>query len=160
MDNNILHTLPIKKYKHKEKVFIITDQSDSNFEEEFEDKDYYDMYVKNPDYNIMEIAEILILFPEHLYYIIRGFLDSEGINKTEIRGYAEYKEYVKMHNTLCREIYFYKNEELRLESEIENLIRQKQTAKEEKIKKKKEYNLFMAEKMGTTDWPNSDVLKI
>lgn len=152
MDNNILRPLPIERYKNKEKTFIITDKSDSNFEEDFEDNEYYDMYVKNTDYNIMEIAEILIIFPEHLYSIIRGFSDSAGINKKEIRGYSEYNEYVKNHNTICREIYFYKNEELRLESEIENLIRQKQTAKEEKIKKKKEYNLFMAEKMGTTDW--------
>jgi FlaA1/EpsC-like NDP-sugar epimerase len=53
-----------------------------------------------------------------------------------------------------------RHEEASQITEIENLIHQKQIAKEEKIKKKKEYNLFMMEKMGSASLPNSDVLKI
>jgi hypothetical protein len=160
MNNNMGRNNEDTLCYNKERSFIMTDVSDDDFEENFSDKDYYDMYVKNPDFNIMEMAKILILFPEHLYSIIKVYLAHEGINKKEIRGYEEYKEYIKNHNSLCREIYFYKHEELRLESEIENLIRQKQIVKEEKIKKKNEYNLFMIEKMGSASLPNPEVLKI
>lgn len=156
MEDNYLDSEKINKYFNKERNFIMIDKSD-NFEEDFTDKDYCDMYLKNQDFNIMEMSEIFILFPEHLYSIIKKIPD---LNKKDIRGYKEYKDYVKNHNSLCREIYFYKDEELRLKSEIENLIRQKQIAKEEKIKKKKEYNLFMMEKMGSASLPNSEVLKI
>ena len=154
-----------KKYFNKERNFIITDKSDSNFEEDFKDKDYYDMYMNNEAFNIMEMAEILIMFPEHLYSIIRKL---SNIPKKEIRGYSEYKKYVKSHNNLCREIYSWKDKELKLDSEIKYfaskvkyLIQQKQITKEEKINKKKEYNLFMIEKMGSSSLPSPpDVLRI
>lgn len=153
-----------KKYFNKDRNFIITDKSDCNFEEDFEDKDYYDMYMNNKNFNIMEMAEILIMFPEKLCSIICKL---SNIPKKEIRGYSEYKKYVKSHNNLCREIYSRKDEELRLHSKIKYLaskvkylIEQKQIAKEEKINKKKEYNLFMIEKMGSASLPSPDVLKI
>jgi hypothetical protein len=142
-----------KKYMDQNKIFIITDKSDSNFEEDFTDKEYYDMYVNNIDFNIMEMSEILSIFPEFLYSIIREFSNEY---KKEIRGYNEYKNYVKNHNNLCKEIYKWKNKENEIESEIQILNEQIQMLEEEKLSaniekkmKKKEYNLFMKKIMGT-----------
>jgi len=165
--NNIFNNEKLSKYHNKERNFIITDKSESNFEEDFEDKDYYDMYVKNKDFNIMEMSEILSTFPEFLYSIIQEFSNED---KKEIRGYNEYKEYVKNHNKLCREIYKKKNKENEIDSEINFCYEQiqilndqiqfyseeKQIAKNEKKIKKKEYNLFMNKIMGT----ELNVLKI
>lgn len=112
MEDNNFNNEKISKYHNKERNFIITDKS---LQEDFEDKDYYDMYVKNQDFNIMEMAEILSTFPEFLYSIIQEFSNED---KKEIRGYNEYKEYVKNHNKLCREIYKKKNKENEMDSEI------------------------------------------
>lgn len=149
-----------KKYIEQNKNFIMTDKSDSNFEEDFTDKEYYEMYSSNLDFNIMEMAEVLSTFPEFLYSIIQEFSNQD---KKEIRGYNEYKEYIKNHNNLCREIYKEKNKENEIENEIQILNEQIQMLEEEKLSvknekkmKKKEYNLFMNKIMGT----ELNVLKI
>ena len=110
-----------QKYLNQNKIFIMTDKSDSNFEEDFTDKEYYEMYTNNIEFNIMEISEILSTFPEFLYSIIQEFSNED---KKEIRGYNEYKNYVKNHNKLCKKIYKQKDKENVIESEIKILCEQ------------------------------------
>ena len=105
----------------------------------FTDDDIYEMYVSNEELTILDIAILTKLYPHIIYKILKKFFEKPK----ELRGYKEYRNFVKEQNTLCLELHDIQNEIKRIKDEIEFLIKQKQELLDLKKEKLVNYVTYM-----------------
>lgn len=107
--------------------------------EVFSSSDLYQIYVSNEELTILDMAILTKQYPQIIYKSLKTFF----ARPKELRGYKEYKNFVKEQNTLCLEIYSIENEFKMLTTAIEKLIQKREQVKDLKKEKLAYYIKYM-----------------
>jgi hypothetical protein len=105
----------------------------------FSNDDIYEMYVSNEELTILDMSILTKLYPHIIYKILKTFFEKPK----ELRGYKEYKNFVKKQNELCVELHSINNELKDVKQEIEFLLNKKQDLVNLKKAKLNNYISFM-----------------
>ena len=72
----------------------------------FTNDDIYEMYVSNEELTILDMAILTKLYPHIIYKILKTFFEKPK----ELRGYKEYRNFVKEQNELCLKLHSINND--------------------------------------------------
>lgn len=113
----------------------------------FTNDDIYEMYVSNEELTILDMSILTKLYPHIIYKILKTFFEKPK----ELRGYKEYRIFVKDQNELCLELHDIQKEIKNIKNEIEKLILQKNELLYLKKEKLSNYVKFMNSMRGIED---------
>ena len=118
----------------------------------FTNDDIYEMYVSNEELTILDMAILTKLYPHIIYKILKTFFEKPK----ELRGYKEYRNFVKEQNELCLELHSINNDLNEVKQDIDNLMQKKQELADLKKEKLANYVSFMNSMRGIEEEEEDD----